>query len=112
MKQLRSRPFSGSGLDQVIKYLRVDLAKIFADLVEGLRHLRFEENFDSFTWSGTIDGSSSVTIPNRLGSFTLKWWPARIQGDARLVEGDISREFVVIENKSATDTTVTLLFVR
>jgi len=112
MKPLRSRPFSGDLLSQVVTYLRVDFGKFFADLIEGLRHLKFEDNFDSFLWSGTIAATSVVTIPNHLGSLTLKWWPVRIAGDSRLVESSVSRDVIVIENLSATDTTATLLFLR
>lgn len=112
MKPLRSRPFTGFGIEQVINYLRVDLPKLLADLVEGLRHVTFEENFDSFVWTGTIAGSSSATIPNRFGTNSLKWWPVRISGAADLVETTVNKDVVVISNLSATATVVTLLFVR
>ncbi len=112
MKPLRSKPFTGNALAQVITYLRVDLGKAFSDLFEGLRHLRFEDNFDHFYWTGTINSSTTMTIPNRLGSLTLKWWIVRVVGDTRLVERAVTRDIIEIHNNSATDTTATLLFLR
>lgn len=113
MKFFRVRPFSGIDLAAVVKYLRVDLAKALSDLVEGLRHLRLEENFDSFTAEVTIAGGATATISNRLKCKTVKWWPVRITGDARLIEGgEFTNEFVYIQNASATATTATLIFMR
>lgn len=113
MKFLRPRPFSGGNADSAINFLRVDLAKIFSDLVEGLKHLTFRDNFDSFEIDISLAGSSTIAIPNRLGSKTVKWFPVRITGDARLVEAEpFTNDFVYIRNASATATTATLIFMR
>lgn len=115
MKFLRPRPFSGQSLEQALQFLRIDLAKIFSDMVEGFKHWRLEENFDSFKWEGTIAAGSTVQIPNRLRSKTVKWWPVRIRGDSRLVEDadkPFSEDFVYIKNASGDATTATLVFMR
>lgn len=113
MKFLRPRPFSGGNLDGVTTFLRIDLAKIFSDLVEGLKHLTFRDNFDSFEVDVSLGNGETVAIPNRLGSKTVKWFPVRIMGDARLVEAQpFTNEFVFIKNASTTATTATLVFMR
>lgn len=111
-KFLRPKPFGGGAIDQIVKFLRVDLAKILSDLVEGLRHLRFEDNFDHFLCDVTVPAGGTVIVPNQLRSRTVKWWPVRITGDSRLIQTEITEEIVAIYNRSLSDTTATLLFVR
>lgn len=114
MKFFRSRPFSGGDLQAVVKYIRVDLAKTLSDLVEGLRHLTLRENFDSFEAEVVLGSGETATITNRLGSKTLKWWPVRLTGDSRLVEGDggITEKHVYIKNAGTTTTRATIVFMR
>lgn len=114
MKFFLSRPFTGSTLDATTKYLRVDLAKTLSDLVKGLKHLSLRDNFDSFETTVTIAATTTAAIPNQLKSKTVKWWPVRITGDARLIEGDsgITEDFAYIKNASSIDTRATIVFMR
>lgn len=112
MKAFRFRPFSGNA-QSVVNYLKVDLAKGLSDLVESLRHLTLERNFDSFTFEVNLATGETVKIPNRLKALNLKWWVVRATGDNRLVEdGTMSRDFIFIKNASSATTRATIVFVR
>jgi hypothetical protein len=114
MKALELRGFLGNTMADILKYLRVDVSKAFRDLFVGLQHMAFSENFDHFYEDVDIPAGETLQIPNRLKRADVIWWPVRITGDARLIDGATAstREFLYIMNASATDATATLFFTR
>jgi hypothetical protein len=116
MKFRGVKPFSGQSLLTVTKYLQVDLGKGVSDLIEGLRHLRFGDNFDSFDWTiADLAAGDSVTIPNRLETPALEWWPVRILGENGLVEASasaITKDTITLTNAGSTTISAKIRFVR
>lgn len=118
MKFLRPRPFSGQTLQQAVQFLRIDLAKIFSDMVEGFKHLRLEENFDSFVTSvrlegaGNADNLDEIAVPNQLRTRALKWFATNVTGDNRIVEYDRTETHIFLKNLASAQVTATIVFMR
>jgi hypothetical protein len=115
VKFLRTRGFSGQSLLTVTKYLQVDLGKGLADLYEGLRRLTFTDNFDSFEWTvEAVAAGATVTIPNRLETPAIEWWPVRIMGENQLVEtaGSITKDTITLTNAGSTAITAKIRIVK
>jgi hypothetical protein len=114
MKFLGIKKFTGKTPEDIRQYLAVEVSKAFSDLFRGLSRLTVSENLAHFYADVEIAAGDEVSIPNRLGSPDLVWWPVRATVDNTLVDGDtaFTSSFVSIQNVGASDVTATLLFVR
>ena len=67
MKFLHTKLFrSGQTIEDVIKYLSLDLATGLRDIYTGLSHLNFADNFQSFRADISFTGAQEVTISSRI----------------------------------------------
>lgn len=98
--------------DTVEKYLSVDLSYTFKELFTGLLKLNFGDNFDCFVVTATVPASGEVAIRNELGKVPIGKIIIRDGGSNQIVDGDTewNQNFVYLKNLSATQRTVTAVF--
>ena len=100
---------------EVEDYLSNTLRLGLLDLVTGLQSLDFLDNFEAFTYEGTITAGQEVEIRNQLPGVTPS---SRIilrhSGDPAIVDGDTewSTDFVYLKNAGSVSATVKVLFLR
>jgi hypothetical protein len=101
-------------INNTLKYLEIDLALNFKDLFNGLRHLNFDENFVSFKITVTVPGSSELAIRNQLDSIPSGKIILKDNGTNAIVDGvsPWNKDFVYLQNLSASPKTVTVLFLQ
>jgi hypothetical protein len=112
--QREFRP-SRNTLDEVIKYLTVDLKCSLLDLSLGLTKLSFQDNFAGFIETITIPASSSVEIINRLDE--VPSYRVILRGGTgaqNVVDGDSTwtAQTVSLKNVGLTTVTVTVAFLK
>lgn len=99
MKFIGLRKFSGKTLEQVVKYLSVELGKALTDAFIGFNHLTLADNFSKLAsnrklktgWLDNVDhfieedvvfaAASNTSFVNRLGTTSVVWMPLRIRYD-------------------------------
>lgn len=125
MKFVGLRKFSGNTLEQVIKYVGVELGKALTDLYVGLRHLKFADNFDHFFQEVTFPVASNTSFPNLLKTAEIIWFPVRISYDGvdaatptlraimETAAVPITKDTITLRNPSTTEiVTATILVMR
>lgn len=104
-------PYSPNG--DVEGYLSSTLKLSFLDLIDGLHKLDFLENFEAFSWTGTIANGTEVEITNDLaGEIPTSRFITRHSGDPAIVDGDTewTTDFVYLKNSGSASATVTVIF--
>lgn len=99
MKFVGLRKFSGKTLEQLLKYVGVEMGKALTDLYVGLSNLTIADNFSKTTANrtlvkGWLDGvdhfieedvvfaaSSNTSFVNQLKTASVVWMPLRISYD-------------------------------
>lgn len=125
MKFIGLRKFSGKTLEQVVKYLSVELGKALTDTFIGLSHLKFADNFDHFFEEVTFPVASNTSFANRLNTADVIWFPVRISYDGadaatptlrpimESAAAPITKDKITLRNPSTTEVvTATILVMR
>jgi hypothetical protein len=99
-------------LENVIKYLAVDLVFSLRELYTGLSRLNFVENFESFKVTVTVPASSELAIRNQLPETPTGKIILRDGGSNSVVDGSTAwnSNFVYLQNLSGSPVTVTAVF--
>ena len=86
----------------------------FRDLFIGLRRLSFEDNFESFEYSGAIAATTEISVPNRLTFIPSRYIVVDSTGGAIVGRGPTSwtSDRLFIKNYSATATVAKIVFMR
>lgn len=106
------RKFTGRSIVDVIKYAAVDLLSFLSSVYQTLSNLTFEDNFNSFTWTGTIPAATEVRIQNTLGREVSGRLLLRHSGGI-VVDGDTTwtKDFVYLKNSSSSSAAeITVVF--
>lgn len=84
------------------------------DLFVGINRLNFEDNFDSFTWTGPVEAGTEVTIPNKLSSIPTKYLVVRNNFGEPIGDGikPWTSDFVYLKNYGGGNATITVVFMR
>lgn len=102
-------------LDAIWNYLQTDHSTNLRELVAALRKMDFQNNFESFEWTGTIASGVELSIENRLrGVIPSKRIIVR-SNISEITDGaaEWTKEFVTLKNNHATDTaTLTVVFLK
>lgn len=102
-------------VEAVWEYLKVDHTRNLKELVTGLRSLDFQNNFESFEWTGDIPAGVELSIENKLrGVIPSKRIIVR-SNIAEISDGATAwtTNHVTLKNSHATDTaTLTVVFLK
>lgn len=111
MKFAEFNKFNGSNIQEVVSYLTNGLLRGLRDLRVGLGRLSFEDNFDSFTWTGEILAGETEAIQNRLKSLPSAWLVARGNNNALTESSEAwTQNVVFIENTAGAAFNGTIIF--
>jgi hypothetical protein len=117
MKFSSFKEFRGAfknSIEDVAKYLSVDITKILRELSNGLSNITFSDNFESFEVIVTIAASSELAIRNELrGKTPSKRIIVRgSDGVQNIVDGDTqwTESYVYMKNTGLSPVSVTLVF--
>ena len=100
-------------VEQMRKYLAVDLLFSLRELFTGLSRLKFEENFDAFKTTVTVpSGGADFAIRNELSEAPTGKIILRDGGASTVVDGDTTwtSDYVYLKNTGGSDVTVTVVF--
>jgi hypothetical protein len=114
MKFLHTKLFrSGQTIEDVIKYLSLDLATGLRDIYTGLSHLNFADNFQSFRADISFTGAQEVTIRHDLGGVPTSRIIVRSTA-SDIVDGDTpwTSENAYMKKTGAGAATATVIFLR
>ena len=91
-----------------------DLKQLLRHLSAGLERLSFEDNFDGFKTTLIISAGSELKIRNQLNFIPTKYIITQQRGNGLVTAGDTRWDinFLYMKNHGASDTTVTLQFMR
>jgi hypothetical protein len=89
-----------------------DLKGLIRDLSNGLRHLSFGDNFQSFEQVVEITATTELQIVNKLTKIPKKYIVVSQTGNGLLTKGttDWSEDFLYIYNNGAVTVTATIIF--
>ena len=89
-----------------------DLKGLIRDLANGLRHLTFGDNFQSFEQVVEITSTTELQIRNQLTSTPKKYIIVDQTGNGLLTRGttEWSNDFLYIYNNGAVTVTATIIF--
>jgi len=113
VKTREFKEFIGGSIDQVLKYLSVEMVSILRELSLALKSLSFGDNFESFQATLTLAAGEEAKIRNALATVPTKKIIVRHAGDSSIIDGapwDIN--FVTLKNTGAAAATVTVIFMR
>lgn len=100
-------------LDDVKNYMNKEFSASLRELRAGLYKMRFDENFESFIETISIEAGQEVSIANRLDQVPA-WWVLLRTNEAGLsvCDGDApwTRNAVFLKNTSANVAQVTVAF--
>lgn len=114
MKFLNFKLFrSGQTLDDVLRYLSLDLANGLRDIYTGLTHLSFADNFQSFRADISFTGAQEVAIRHGLGAVPSSRIIVRATA-SDIVDGDTAwtENNVYMKKTGAGAATATVIFLR
>lgn len=114
------RDTDSSGLDKtksIVDYLVVDMPRWLKDLALGLTKLSFNDNFESFTVSVTINAGQELAIRNGLRTGNIPNQRIIVRGgpgSESVVDGlqSWNSDFVYLKNVGLSAVTVTVVFLR
>ncbi len=102
-------------LDAIWDYLQQDLSANLKEIVAAFRKLDFQNNFESFEWTGTIEAGVELSIENRLRDAVPSKRIIVRSNISEITDGAAAwnRQFVTLRNNHATDTaTLTVVFLK
>lgn len=113
---MRFRPvnkFLGSTLLEVVSWLTTELNSAVRELYIGLTSISFEDNFNSFVWTGTLAVSETRQIPHPFARIPKGHLITKQVGNG-LVDSSATawdRQFAYLRNNSASNTVeLTVIF--
>lgn len=106
-----------AGITEVVRYLAIDMVNTLRELNAGLSKLTFSENFQSFTWTGTIAAGTEVSIRNGFRAGVIPSGKLIVRADvhsADVTDGAAAwtENYVSLKNNGASAATVTVIFFR
>jgi len=103
------KPFTGG---QVEDYLQSSLRADFRELIDGLHRITLTENFESFSYEGTIEAGTEVEIRNELPNPPSGRLVIKHSGSPSIVDGDTewTSDFVYLKNAGASAATVKVIY--
>lgn len=111
-KEFRTFREAKNNLEDVVRYLSVDLLGVLRELTNGLRKLSFNDNFNSFTVDVVIPATSEVAVRNELGEIPEGKLIIKTDNidviDSTTTENDV--DFVYLENTSGTVANVRVVY--
>lgn len=115
MKFRESKPFSGSAVEDLIRYVKTDLNQVLRDLFVGLSNrLTFSDNHAQFTTELTITAGSEAKVRNLLGLIPAGFIVLKNSAGMAIADGVNlwDNNFVYVRNVGGSTTTITIMFVR
>lgn len=100
-------------LDVIWDYLKNEHTVNLKEIIAAFRRLDFQNNFESFEWTGTIDAGVELSIENKLRTGIPSKRMIVRSNIAEITDGASAwtNEFVTLKNHHATDTaTLTVVF--
>lgn len=91
-----------------------DLKQLLRHLSAGLERLTFGDNFEGFEATIVISASSELKLRNQLNFIPTKYIITQQRGNGLVTAGDTDWDanFLYMKNHGASETTVTLQFLR
>ncbi len=102
-------------LQDVWDYLKIDHTTNLKEIVTAFRKLDFQNNFESFEWTGEIPAGVELSIENRLRDAIPSKRIIVRSNISEITDGAAAwtREFVTLKNNHGTDTaTLTVVFLK
>jgi hypothetical protein len=88
-----------------------NLAAVVKELANGLKRLRFDNNFVSFTKTVTIANGAEATIRNELQIIPSGYIIHKQTGNGLLTsETDWTKDYVYLTNNGSVEVTATVIF--
>lgn len=86
----------------------------FRDLFIGLRRLSFEDNFESFEYTGEIAATTEISVPNQFSFIPSRYLILDTTGGAIVGRGPTAwdKDRLFIKNYSASATVAKIVFMR
>lgn len=112
------REFRNKGeavIEDVVKYLSVDLIYILRELTNGLTKLSLNDNFESFESDVSIAAGQELEIRNELDAIPSKWIIINNSGNSYLIEKGTTEwtlDFVYLMNNGGSTASATILFLK
>lgn len=102
-------------IEDVAKYLSIDITKTLRELSNGLTKLNFADNFESFEVSVTINNGTELAIRNELRTGKIPTKRIIVRGGdgvQNIVDGDIewTKNYVYLKNTGASPVSLTVIF--
>lgn len=112
MKIPSLKEFAGS-INDIYQYLISEHNGNLQQLVQVLRRLSFEDNFESFEVTVTIPATSEIAVENKLKVIPSKRIIVRAK-TSLITDGatEWTKTHLYIQNGEATEQTVTILFIK
>lgn len=104
---------SGQTIDEVVRYLGVDLANSLRDLSTGLGKIRLLDNFEGFEATFTFAGSDEQSFRHNIGFIPSQRIVVRADFST-IIDGPTAwtKEFVYMKKTDAGAGTATVIFLR
>jgi len=104
---------SGNTIEEVVRYLSVELANSLRDLTMGLNRLKLTDNFEGFQAEVSFSGAVEVEIRHNLGFTPSQRIIVRATA-SDIVDGDTAwnSNYVYLKKTGAGAATATVIFLR
>lgn len=111
------RSFGNAAIDEINRYLAVDLAKIIKELRVGLEKLSIGENFASFSVDVTIGAGVELQIRNQFRDGTIPTQRLVVRGGDgswAIADGPTrwDTDFVYLKNYGGSTASATVVFLK
>jgi hypothetical protein len=99
---------------EIVGYLTVELGRFLRELMNGLTRLSFDDNFDCFTTTVTIQNGAELGIRNQLknGIPSKRILVRGADNSHLIVDGPTTwtKDFVYLKNNHGSPLTITVVF--
>lgn len=99
---------------EILGWITGELCPFLRETIFGLRRLSFEDNFESFEYTGDIAATTEVSVPNRLGFIPSRMLVVDVTGGCIVSRGPTAwtKDRLFIKNYSASSTRAKVVFMR
>ncbi len=112
MKFRELKRFLGEKPEEAISWIRNELNSLLRELYIGLGNLKFQDNFKTFRWEGTIAAGVTTQIVHPFKVVPSGWLNLKQVGNG-VVDASTSEwttEVVYLRNNGASSVTLTAIF--
>ncbi len=112
MKFKPIKRFADATIEKTIEWIRTELNACLRELFIGLYNLTFQDNFNSFTWTGALTTGQELQIPHTFKKIPSGYIIYKQVGNGVVDAGTTAwtNEVVYLRNNGAVTVTLTVVF--